>query len=366
MKISSNTCSTKFVSLSLGFAVMLLLCCCNKNENRIEHEYVFRKDPSVSQAKMDSLALLNVTSLDTAHLAILPGNACLCVADDSYFVYAKASVYRFDANGKCHAVIGRLGHGKGEYSEARDVDIDDKERRVFVLGEQAVYIYDYDGNFISKHSIDIPANSIRKTDSHYWFSTGNNTSYSKSTLFRTNLDFKDMEDFVPAESEVNMIEKNFGKGEMTTFHNWFSHTVYRLDDKEVSVAYRLSFPGLEFPECTNKNMDFWERDKILSSSDYVSIAQCLENKTYLYLLLAENIPSTGSMQVYHWIINKATEKSLVIKVDQNCMESYHVNPQYLSEDNILLFIGYPKVKEHDASAYGSNPGIIRIDLTELI
>lgn len=366
IKALLSTYSTKYVFLSLVSTITLLFCSCNKNENSISCEYVFYKDPFVTQAKMDSLALMNVTSLDTAHLAILPDNTCLSVADNNYFVYSRTSVYRFDAKGKCQAVIGRLGHGRGEYSEARDVAIDKKERKVIVLGEQSVYVYDYDGKFVSKHSIDIPANSICRTSSHYWFSTGNNTSYSTNALFRTNLEYRDMEGFAPAESEVNMIEKNFGKGEMPTYHNWFSHTVYRLDGGNASVAFRLSFPGLEIPECVNKNMDFWERNNILSSSNYISIAQCLENKQYPYLLLAENIPSTQSMQAYHWIINKETENSLVIKINQNSMESYHVNPQYLSEDNILLFIGYPEVKASETSTYGTNPSIVRVDLTELV
>lgn len=367
MKHLSIAYIKRTVFLSMMFTLVFMLNSCDNTDKNIIPEYVFHKDISVSQTKMDSLARLNLTILDTAQHVILPGNACcMSVADGSYFVYAKASVYRFNEKGECQAVIGRLGHGKGEYPEARDIAIDEKERKVVVLSEQSVYVYDYEGKYVSKHSINIPANSICKTDNHYWFSTGNNTSNSANTLFRTNLEYGDMKGFAPAESEVNMVEKNFGKGAMTTYHNWFSHTVYRVDDEKVSVAFCLSFPMLEFPQCTNKDMDFWERDKILSASNYISIAQCLENNHYLYLLLAENIPSKQSMQVYHWIINKRTDNSMVVKINQESMESYHVNPQYLSEDNVLFFIGYPEAHVSETSAFRNNPSIVRINLTDLI
>ncbi|MCD8235496.1 MAG: 6-bladed beta-propeller [Prevotellaceae bacterium] len=337
--------------------ISILVFSCNKRNDRLA-DYKFDKDNAVDISQIKIEPEIDI-ALETTESAISPSYANLCMDKDNFFLYAQNTIIRYDREGHPVNKIGSLGHGKGEFIEVNDIFVNENDKTVEVLAPGAVYTYDYSGKFIAKKAVGIEAVSFVCNNGKYWFSTEHNR-FDTFALFRTNKNFDIEEKFLDAEYGIPIKENNFGKGTVLTYKESFIHDIYRIEQDNLVLTYRLEFTDLEIPS----NLFKGEVEEIMNKmnqNNYAVVHCFLENENYIYMLVDEYMKDE-EINAYHWIINKTANKDMIIKLDNSALESFHYNPQILTEQNIVYFVGYPTENED----VNENPHITGIDLSKII
>lgn len=69
---------------------------------------------------------------------------------------SRQPVKLFDRKGNFLRNIGKIGRGPGEYMNLYDIQLDEKNKRIFFMPWQTRYLYEYDfdGNFVKPIRID--------------------------------------------------------------------------------------------------------------------------------------------------------------------------------------------------------------------
>ncbi|MGL5618604.1 MAG: 6-bladed beta-propeller, partial [Tannerellaceae bacterium] len=290
--------------------------------------------------------------------------------DGDFFIFPRrepSSILRFSKNGKYLNKIGAVGNGPGEYAELTDICVDPVTKTISLLGASEIYKYNYDGSFIDKRSTPFPAFSFCiDTDGNYWFYSGNNKTYNPDKLKKFDAAMKPLDQRLPADETIlpwgfDNLKKN---GAITTFVEGFNDTVYQIKDGEIAKAYAINFKDLALDKSAFP-ADPMDLIPFLRSKHYASIKNYLENDNYAYFQIAEYPPAPSkNIGIYHWIFDKAANKNLLIKQDDEALQqSYLTAPQILTADNQLYFLGY--LPDSDLAAQDNNPSIISIDLSKI-
>lgn len=343
-------------TIIICFMSVLLFSCNSKKE--ISENYTFNKNSAVDISQVKIEPEIDI-ALETTESALLPSYANLCMDKNNFFLYTQNAIIRYDKQGRPVNKIGSLGHGKGEFVELNDIFVNENNKTVEVLAPGAVYTYDYSGKFIAKKTTEIEAVSFVRNNEKYWFSTGHNR-FDTFALFRTNKNLDIEEKFLDAEYGIPIKENNFGKGTVLTYKESFIHDIYKIEQDNLVLAHRLTFTDLEIPSDLFKGNVEDIMNK-MSRNSYAVVHCFLENENYIYMLVDEYMEG-GEINAYHWIINKTISKDMIIKLDSGALESFHYNPQILTEQNIVYFVGYPTANEDETA----NPHIIGIDLSKII
>ena len=285
----------------------------------------------------------------------------LLIDNKDLFLFDKTGVLRFDRDGKFINSIGRLGHGKGEYTAVTDVTLNKDKNMIEVLSPNYIHKFDYEGNIKEKTSLSLPATSFLYDNSCYWVGTGHTTDI---LLYKLNEKGEEVATYLENDFKIPVMEDNFGKGTIKTFRDSFSHDIYHMNGDTIILAYRMNFPGLDLP----KSIYSSDIDKVsddLKSKNYMMIRRFIENQQYIYMLLTENVSSGKTENMYHWIIEKKSNKQICIKLtlDDIMKNPYHLNAQVLTEDNILYCVGYVNVENKEA--LNNNPSVVLVDLKKI-
>lgn len=89
-------------------------------------------------------------------------------------------VYRFDANsGKFLNTIGKKGQGPGEYQKLFGIYVDDVQKKCYLMDSYAnkIYIYYYDGKYVTVYSGPYAPNRMIKIDNNFLL---NNLLYTQT------------------------------------------------------------------------------------------------------------------------------------------------------------------------------------------
>ena len=68
--------------------------------------------------------------------------------EDSLLIQALMVLYKFTQDGDYVCTIGGKGQGPGEYTGARDFDVDYRSRRIVISDIRRTHYYDFDGNYL--------------------------------------------------------------------------------------------------------------------------------------------------------------------------------------------------------------------------
>lgn len=290
--------------------------------------------------------------------------------DGDFFIFPRneqSSILRFRKDGKYLNKIGAVGNGPGEYAELTDICVDPITKTISLLGASEIYKYNYDGSFIDKRSTPFPAFSFCiDTDGNYWFYSGNNKTHNPDKLKKFDAAMKPLDQRLPADETIlpwgfDNLKKN---GAITTFVEGFNDTVYQIKDGEIAKAYTIDFKDLALDKSAIPTAPM-DLIPFLRSKHYASIKNYLENDNYAYFQIAEYPPAPSkNIGIYHWIFDKAANKNLLIKQDDEALQqSYLTAPQILTADNQLYFLGY--LPDSDLAAQDNNPSIVSIDLSKI-
>lgn len=290
--------------------------------------------------------------------------------DSDFFIFPRGesgSILRFSKDGKYLNKIGAVGNGPGEYAELTDICVDPSTKTISILGTDEIYKYNYDGSFIDKRPTPFPTFSFYiDPEGNYWFYSGNNKKLNPDKLKKFDASMKPLDQSLPADETIlpwgfDNLKKN---GAITTFVEGFTDTVYQIKDGKIATAYAIDFKDLALDKSAFPT-DPMDLIPFLQSKHYASIKNYLENDNYAYFQILESSPADPrSMGIYHWILDKAANKNLLIKQDSEMNPMTYLNaPQILTADNQLYFIGY--VPDSDLAAQDNNPSIVSIDLSKI-
>ncbi|MBQ8529964.1 MAG: 6-bladed beta-propeller [Parabacteroides sp.] len=359
-------------NLSLKVLILLVICLYTSCKEQIQEEkgnLVFKKEQSVTFEKVPFFKEKNMVSLEMNDTSLIAAYPALAVHKDYYLVYSKQSggqILQFNREGKFLTKIGNLGSGPGDYMGLTDVQINPTDGSIEVLGQDAICQYISSGAFLKKIPHSYPAFSFCKEDEQtYWFYLGNNNLNGNNKVYKTDQTLNKVGGYLESNPKMlPLMEQNFHKGDdYLTFHEGFNTHLYRIQKHELVETYNVSLGNLainlqDFPSDPMQLLPY------LQKKNYANIQCYLENNQYIYLLIAEHVPNQKGNSIYHWFIQKETQKEFFIKQPEGITpDSYLYAPQVLTSENLLYFIGYPLESSETVSLGETNPSIIILDLS---
>lgn len=351
----------KISGLCCYFLLLFSLTNCTEEVKQYE-KLVFDKENAICIQDYE-MPICDSVMLETRDDALVNVQSKMCFDGKSYFLSNSNCVCRFDEKGCLKSVIGALGHGRGEYERMLDFTLNSDRNTVDILAANAIYSYKYEGSFVERKQITIPANSLCYNDGLYYLSTGNNTCYSKKCVSVCDGTLKMERELVEIGHDVNAMTYDFGAGEYLTFSFLYSHKAYRLCDGDVAYIYDMDFKNLKIPsELYDEKLDLVKAADIMYRNNFAMVNQFLENQKYIYVQVLESQANTKDMLFYHWFVNKETGKNVIIKNDASYYDTYNANPQYLSKDNKLYFVG----SMNKADDNSRNPAIVVVDVSKVL
>lgn len=108
-------------------------------------DYFDVSDATVTLKLSDFVNSLEVIKLDSDTSATV-GNGPVCFSDNYMLIHAgyQAPVKLFDRKGKFLCDVGKVGRGPGEYMAVSDMQIDEKNKRLYIMPWQTAYLYEFD------------------------------------------------------------------------------------------------------------------------------------------------------------------------------------------------------------------------------
>ena len=356
-----------FVVLSLSF----VSCRNEKNKAVINSEgqlvLNFEAQSSSSFFSDRIFGKVEMTPLETAEKCLVGAEPVIIILDTHHFFiqdYQQQVIFRFDRTGRFINQIGRLGKGPGEYVAILNYDVNPMDNVVEILAPAGqIMRYSYDGTFISNQNYDTSLISFIKTGTHYWFYTHKITG--KDRLMKISEDGTVIAEFLPSKTDwIPIQERNFEQcGNMITFRETFSHTVYRIIDEGPIETAKIDFGKYAIP----KNM--YDRDLTaayheLTNKGWAMIHKVLENEQFVYIFFYVRQTNKPD-DYYHWLINKKTGSSVLQKFSpDNLIYDMMKESKALTVDNKLIFMADAQMLKACTDPFFSNANSIRESLSE--
>jgi len=290
------------------------------------------------------------------------------LADNNHFMIwdrQQRFILRFDRAGNFMNKIGSAGGGPGEYSDIMDYDIDPNTNVIEILASNGQILrYNYDGTFISSQNYGINPISFIKTGTTYWFNLGVSKFNNEGRLLKVSEDGKIIEKFLPLNTEwFGFEDLNFSQsGDMISFKESFSHTIYRIGDNEPVEQTIIKFDKYAIPK------DVYERDQFtvfeeLNNKGWANIYKYLENEQFVYVFFI--VQQKEIVGCYHWLVNKKTGNSVLQKLlPDDPMYEMMREAKILSAHNELVFMANAQILRQCTDLFFNSVSIIRNSLSE--
>jgi hypothetical protein len=362
MKVSNVTYALFF----LIYAILPLSCNSFQGKrqnsgNKIVFNITAARELGISESKRLKKEYIEFSS----DSILIPAYSNLILENENFIIFSNTTnqIFRFANNGDFINFTGKRGNGPGEFAEMRDVGYNTGKNQIEVLDNNAILKYSPEGNFITKCDIPYPAFSFSSENDSYWFYLGNNISVSDYKLIRTDTNFVERNNYLPArENGLPIIENNFNKSEYLTFRESFNPDLYTMTGNELVNSYTIDFG--KFTVADNLLDNQATLVEKLDNIEYCIARAYMENEKYIFLLVIKYTPQKSEPDLFYWIINKTNEEETVIHIKDFIEESYLLYPQILSDDDVIYFLGYDISTGDETASYNSNPKIIKIKVDE--
>jgi len=273
----------------------------------------------------------------------LVGDKPELLADAQHFFIREQQqqlVLRFDRSGKFLNRIGQRGGGPQEFQDGiQDFDVDPIAKTVEILAANGQLLqYNYEGQFISNQSYGFNALSFIKAGSTYWFNLGVSKLNSDGRLLKVSEDGTVVEKFLPLKTDwFGDFGPNFTRsGDVISFKEAFSHTVYRMtDDGPVETTF-INFGKYGLLK------NIYDRDQFIAFEEldrkgWANIYRYLENEQFVYIFFI--VQQNREVIYYHWLVNKNTGNSVLqTLLPDNPLYEMMEEAKILTADNELVFL----------------------------
>jgi hypothetical protein len=179
----------------------------------------------------------------------------------------------FDRQGKFMWTVGKVGQGPGEYIEACDFCVNKRDKMIYIVCErERIMQYNYSGDFVKQIKMDLYAESIEYSNSHFYF-IGNQKDFFNLAV--TDIEGKIVDKFFQ--------NKNWGENltrlphplqkmdSLVYYFGYLDDNIYGIRNfSEVFVQYRMDFGKATVDLFTVKNFDDAAvYRKLLASRGYI-------------------------------------------------------------------------------------------------
>ena len=169
--------------------ILLLLTSCNSTKKGVLQEKCIEVDVHTTQSMSTLCESYTCIPLELSNDEDNLINAIdkLVVHDGCFYVMDRFrnTIFVFSEEGKYLHKIARSGRGPQEYIELTDFDVYDSEVYILSRANQAIYVYDKDGNFRQIYPLDNWYNNLHVLDTHlaYLYSERSNDTHYNFILY---------------------------------------------------------------------------------------------------------------------------------------------------------------------------------------
>jgi len=342
----------------------------NKAEKNAEGQLILNfeaQHPSsfFSERIFDKIELIPLETTDDC----LVGTKPELLSDTQHFFIREQQqqvVLRFDRSGKFLNRIGRRGGGPQEFQDdILDFDIDPFAKTVEILAPNGQLLrYDYEGRFLSNQNYEILAQSFIKAGTTYWFNLGVSKLNIDGRLLKVSEDGTVVEKFLPINTDwFGDFGPNFTRsGDVISFKEVFSHTVYRINDDGPVETTFINFGKYSLLK------NIYERDPFtvlgdLDSKGWAHIYKYLENEQFVYIHFI--VQQNNEVIYYHWLVNKKTGNSVLQELlPDNPLYEMLEEAKILTAGNELVFLANAPILMKCTDPFFNKVNNIRNSLSE--
>lgn len=235
--------------LTLTIIIVSLLCGCTEPPPKVVQIETIEYKKEISLQKLFEIFVkeIEIIPLENSKESMIGEYPGFEMFDNFFYIYNTSynpkyvkKIMRFDSNGRFVNNIGLIGRGPEEFTDFRDITVDNRGVLVLSSGkDKTIYRYDHNGKFINKTALDKMPLQIFSYKEGYLLSYGFN--YEKGRVVFT--------DSIGNSGKPLLNEKKFfissednqaissSCNDFLTFKESFSDTVYRIADFEVKPAY---------------------------------------------------------------------------------------------------------------------------------
>lgn len=292
------------MELLLLFLIFFFTVSCNLDGNRNKNGEVIRIDKSddLYQWSKNSVRVTKYVVLKDDGVNLIGYVSKLVYNDNRYFIldFTQNKIFVYNDSGDFLNVIGSRGRGPGEYLELRDFQV--HKGRVYILDNNLIRIYSYEGSFIDKLDLvglrsDMKVSPTQfgiTLNSDFIFWTGNfGPARESEVLYITNSKLEILNKYFPFNG-------NYADAyHFTSANNDYlfsgvngDYNLYMIKDKKIILEYSIDFGKeiLQFEKSTDKqtlynsiaqNSLVHSLREIYYTSEYVSFIYQKGNTPYM-------------------------------------------------------------------------------------
>ena len=256
--------------------ILIIMASCSENE---------KDNFTLIEVKQGSkIDDLNINNLKIVPLEVTPKSIIATIAKiefyaDEYYVLDAQynNLMVFDEKGSFKRNIGGTGRGPGEFTKARDFNIDRQAKTISIISnnEKKILNYDLQGNFFKDENLKVFGNMFAVSgDKKYVYINHNDNDLSeKNNILIFNSENEIIEKAYPFPETKNLIYTSSGFlgkfNDEILFNPALSDTIFRIDNQlEGDIKYVFDFGTNQLPTKVR-----------VSSEKYMS-----ESQNYQYLL----------------------------------------------------------------------------------
>ncbi len=340
--------------------LIILLCSCNRSRNQTKVDDLIKidllSDASVTLSNLSEIASdIQYIPLQTIDSSLISRIDKVVIQGDKIYVNNRGTdIICFSKNGTFVGRLSKVGRGPGEYTSILDFDISSDSKKLILLADGKVLLYNVYGNeFKFSKSIDlyervlkisfIPGTDNMLVSNGPWF--GNETSLNlvinlnRDTLLLKQNCYK-FGKSGPGTRAINDAIQ-YKLGDIVCFKEGFSDTIFYVNSKldRLSPHLILDSHGTVPPPKVREDMEYAKAH----AGEFSSVAVAYEVPRYIFYYYMYK--STRHKIIYDKVSNKkyelALENAIVDdlcggpNIDlnmQNCTGTYF----YASVDAIIL------------------------------
>ena len=149
----------KFLLFTFSISMCLLLSCTSKPLGEDNATLVILNLDTVSECSLQSRLFDNFQfiSLENKRECLITEIDKLADTDEGFYILDRSSVpvvLHFSHDGTFKNQIGRIGHGKNEYTYIDDMTVNDRGDTIAILNYNKILFYDNDGVFLEEVKLD--------------------------------------------------------------------------------------------------------------------------------------------------------------------------------------------------------------------
>lgn len=342
---------------------VLISSCVNKQKEDGENcAEVIAVNPRLnSTIKLSTIVKnLKVIPLQTSDSIILNEILNIKKVGSNFFLKTSGALKVFNDNGCFLRDIGTIGKGPEEILSVTNFYLDESTKTIEIydgVRSQNV-VYDFEGNVleVEKHKHKHGYDFIKSKSGGYFYYLGFEAHHKGELIYVPSLKHSDFKDILPFDKRlvnhihfgdlVNFVSNKYGDYFLRSFNN----NVYRLNDTDISVRYKIDFGKYSLP------------DELLYGkySDVRDFMMTCSETDYSFRIIGFYELENWIIFGFHWkkkiwnaVYDKKSKKCFVVSqyfddyfnTQLQFKSSFNLLPKGFSDDEIYVCIDAYQIKE---------------------